>query len=295
MPAFFRSLTCLCLLGLIWPTLAPLIVSGAPQRIVSINLASDELLLELVDFQRIAAVSRIVQDRELSRLADQAASLQGTDGSLEHLIRLQPDLVLVSTFTRPRTLQILDRLGVPVVQVPPAESLAEARENVLLVARALDLEQLGYDLVEEMDRIIAAVTTRRDSSPPNRSALILGPGFAVYGNQTIWGDILAALGFVSHADALGIKDWGRIDLETLILNPPDILIRLNYHRSSPTLGSQAMEHRALNLLRDDIILVDFPLALTLTANHLTAQTIRELDEAIRAATTKQSSTYDPRR
>ncbi len=86
--------------------------------------------------------------------------------NLDALAALQPDLVLAS-LTVPgmeRNIAGLERLGLPYLVLAP-QNVAEIREDVLRVGRALHLELRAAQVVEKMDAGLAALPPRlADSS-----------------------------------------------------------------------------------------------------------------------------------
>ena len=65
-----------------------------PTRIVSINLCSDQLLLQLVGHKRIASVTYLAADPTISYSANRAVGLVKNHGLAEEVVALNPDLIL---------------------------------------------------------------------------------------------------------------------------------------------------------------------------------------------------------
>ncbi|MES9971754.1 MAG: hypothetical protein ABW092_17100, partial [Candidatus Thiodiazotropha sp.] len=78
------------------------VAAGPPQRVVSVNLCSDQLLLMLAEPQQVASVSYLSRDPDSSFVADQASRYPLNHARAEEIIRLQPDLVLVTPHDNPR-------------------------------------------------------------------------------------------------------------------------------------------------------------------------------------------------
>jgi iron complex transport system substrate-binding protein len=75
--------------------------AAAPQRIASLNLASDEVLAEIVPVQRLVAVTTAADNPEMSNVVGRFPSsiTRFSKANLERLIALAPDLVVVSEYT----------------------------------------------------------------------------------------------------------------------------------------------------------------------------------------------------
>jgi len=72
-----------------------------PQRLVSICLQGDQLLLQLAPRERIAALSQFAADPDLSAHWEQARGIPVARDNAEGLVQLKPDLVLASIYTPP--------------------------------------------------------------------------------------------------------------------------------------------------------------------------------------------------
>ncbi|MEW8396486.1 MAG: ABC transporter substrate-binding protein, partial [Candidatus Thiodiazotropha sp.] len=71
----------------------------APRRVVSVNLCSDQLLLLLADPPQVASVSHLATQPASSFVAEQAARYPLNRARAEEIIRLQPDLILITPHT----------------------------------------------------------------------------------------------------------------------------------------------------------------------------------------------------
>ena len=216
---------------------APAIVFAAdePQRIVSINLCTDQVVLALEPGDRLAAVSYLARDPDLSTFWREAETVPVIQASLEDIMTLEPDLVIAGSFGHSRLLGHVERLGVGVLRVPAAGSLADIRQTFLDVGALLGLSDRAADLVTEFDDILgkAAQDTGRD-------AWILSPGLLVHGDGMLGSSILTHAG-LSNAPASQIY----LSLETLAMTPPDLLLISEREEAAPSRAGQLFAHPAL--------------------------------------------------
>ncbi|MDO9490377.1 MAG: ABC transporter substrate-binding protein, partial [Sphingomonadaceae bacterium] len=68
--------------------------TAAPQRVASLNLCTDELVLLLADKAQLASVTKLGADARETRLAHRAAGLHRNNGRMESVAGLVPDLVI---------------------------------------------------------------------------------------------------------------------------------------------------------------------------------------------------------
>ena len=218
-----------------------------PKRIVSLNLCTDQLVMMLAQPERIAAVSYHALNPDTSNLAEQAKELPITSTLAEEVLTLKPDLVIAGTLTTRPTINLLRRLGYPVLEVPPANSIEEIRRNVRMIADAIGEPSKGKALIEAMDaRLEAAAIDPKDDRP------IAAPyygGNNTSGHGTLIDESLRRAGFRNLAAEKGMWGPSRLSLERLVLEQPDmILLGLSsVRRRSLTIGN--LGHPAmLNLL-----------------------------------------------
>src|SRR6476646_575345 len=121
----------------------------APRRIVSLDLCTDQLRVELVDRTRIAAVTHLATDASVSAIPDKARGIPITHGAAEDVLRYDPDLVLAGPFGVSATVDLLRRLGRNVVVVQQPQDLDGVRLSVRAVAAAIGEGAKGEALVAD--------------------------------------------------------------------------------------------------------------------------------------------------
>ena len=149
----------LALLLLLLPATAAA-AAERPERIVSMNLCTDQLLMLLVDRARIASVSYLSAEPRSSVLAAQTRGLHLNHGLAEEILPLRPDLVIAGTFTTRPTVFLLRKLGYPVVDMPVANGLDDIRANIRRLAAAVGETARGDGMIADFDARLA------DTVPP---------------------------------------------------------------------------------------------------------------------------------
>lgn len=195
------------------------------QRIISTNLVTDRLLIELCERTRIRAVSRSAAERP--RDGYRYAGLDTVDGfgPVEPILLRKPDLVLTNSFGAPGTAQRLRNAGVQVFD------LGELHGEASLVHVALGLgELLGEP--ERARRFVHAFTTRMRQVSAGlaverrKRALflsILGPDLQAGAAGTSYHDILDAAGLEDVA-ARDYRGWPALSSEQVLALAPEIIV-----------------------------------------------------------------------
>jgi iron complex transport system substrate-binding protein len=195
-------------------------------RIAALDLVSDELVGHLVEPGRICAVSAWTQGPEAWRHAGLPRIEWLND--LEGLIRLRPELVLVSTFGgEVDRIQRLRDAGIAVFDLGPAGGLRELTRNLRVVAQLIGAAERGERLAGQLERRMAAVAARLPAAMLRRRALVLTPVVdVVYGGTTgsSFHDIVVSAGLADAAEGRYGEPWPRIGAEDALAIDPDLIV-----------------------------------------------------------------------
>src|SRR5580698_10035005 len=107
--------------------------SSSPQRIMSLKLCTDALLMDLAPPDRIASISYLSREHEALRLWPQAARIPVNHNSIEEVLAVHPDLILTDAYQSPAMRSLLGKSGARIVEVPDAENFAQIRAVTRLV------------------------------------------------------------------------------------------------------------------------------------------------------------------
>jgi len=244
----------------------------APQRIVSLNLCTDQLLMQLVEPGRIRAVSYLARDPRSSALFEEARNLPATSGVAEEVIALKPDLVLAGTFSTRATVAILRQLGYRVVEFEPEYGFAGIIANIRAMAAAVGERARG----EAMVRRIEAELARLPAPPASR------PIFANYaangytsGNGALVTEIANLAGFETLGQRLGLAGTQPVNLEQMLTERPD-LIDIGEDYGAPALATELFRHPALRRLLREQTSIELDPRHTACGSPLTLHAVRAL-------------------
>ena len=220
----------------------PARASDKPRRVVSLNVCTDQLLLALADPDQIAGVSLFAQDPSLSFLTAAASRFRAVRPSAEEVLKLAPDLVLASAFTRPQTRELLQRYRVRVEAFAPVLTIAEAQAEITRAAALLGVPERGAALSAGIDRALTEAVAA--SSRQITGLQLQRRGFAS-GAQTLVADIMSRVGIANAGERLGITSVERVPLEAILKLKPDMLIVDGEGGNAPDQGSALLKHPAL--------------------------------------------------
>ena len=214
-----------------------------PQRIVSLSLCTDELVIALAQKEHIAAVTYLAQDDKYSRYAKEAAALVTHHNQVEEIIGLHPDVIVGLDFEVGKTSALLQRLGYTIHQFPSPARVNEVASLVSSMGRLLGEERKADVLISQFNQQLnsAKLATPHVKHSP---VLIYGPNGYSPGSQSIKSDLLRYLGWHPLADSMGQKYDGILPVALVLkFNPKWLIVEAD--DDSNSLAHRYLQHPAL--------------------------------------------------
>jgi iron complex transport system substrate-binding protein len=215
-------------LALMDDTGAAVVIQAQPVRIVSQTLATDEILLSLVDKTRMIAVTSLAADGEVSNVADQVADIPKLTMNVETIISLRPDIVLVANWSDPAQVKQLRDAGVVVYSMASGLSVPSIKEKIERLAMLTGEVEKGRQIVLQMDARLAAVTEKISTLAPEKRPRVMD--YATWGSAqgkgSSWDEIIRRAGLVDAVAELSADEWGQVPLskEKILQIDPDLLV-----------------------------------------------------------------------
>ncbi len=221
---------------------------AAPQRVVSTFLCTDEYVFRLVPRERIAALSYEATDRHpvVSTIAERAQGIRAIRPSTETVLSLDPDLVVMYAGTNPRLHLNLKKLGIAVLDVPWANSLADVRAITTMLGEKLGAPGKARQMLAEMDSKIAA-TRAVAPRPPVKTILYEPNGYA--SSSGIGDEVMALSGIADIAPRAQLTRMGTLPVESVIAAAPELLILGGEERSGSARAYMILHHPAFKALK----------------------------------------------
>ena len=197
---------------------------GAPARVVSMNLCTDQLAMMIAAEGQLVSVSHLAFDPLSSAMAEEAKAFHRNHGLAEEIYLLRPDLVLAGQYSDRATVSMLRRLGIEVVELDVVTSLDDVAALISAAGAALHREARATELVRAYERRLARLRAESgDLAERPRAALYFANGYTL-GDGSLAGQILLTAGLANVASETGITRSGTLPLELLVLSAPQALI-----------------------------------------------------------------------
>lgn len=212
------------------------------------NLCTDQLLLLLVERERIASLSQLAADPAFSFFAQQASGIPGNRGQAEEVLGFAPDLILTSEFSGTLAANLLERLGHPVVRLGFANSLADIHAQMHQVAALTGTEVAAGQLSTALQAELALSIASLKPLLQGKSAVFYASNGYSYGANTLQHEFLASVGLRNVAAEAGLSGPALLPLETLIVTAPDYLFTDPRAGIDDQLAHALLRHPALAAL-----------------------------------------------
>jgi len=195
---------------------------GAGQRVASMNVCTDQLLIELADPEQIVGLSPFSRDLARSFVANDARSFPMLSGGAEDILLLKPDIVVAGQFDKRSTREFLREHGLRLAEFGVPRNLDEAKAQM---RRMGEIVQHADRAEAEIARLDAAVARARQTvAEKNYSVLPLSRRGWVSGTDSLVSSLLAETGLFNAAGDLGVTSGGYASLEAIVNLKPDFIV-----------------------------------------------------------------------
>jgi ABC-type Fe3+-hydroxamate transport system substrate-binding protein len=218
---------------------------GVPARVASLNLAADEVLIELLPPERLVSVTRWADAPETSNIAGRvpASVYRFEKADMERLVALRPDLVVVSEYTDADFLDLVQRTGMRVHRMQGLSSLPGIRQAILDLGHAVGADAAAATLVARYDARLAELA-RRLAGAPRKRLLYWSSGMTA-GAGTAIGSLIEAAGAINVGRELRVEGLAPVGAERAFAADPDAILVGTW----PQAEDSVRQHPLLSRLR----------------------------------------------
>ena len=198
-----------------------------PKRIVSYSISTDEILMALVEPERIAALSRLVDDPGVSSIVKEAKKISNRvqGQSVEGVLAFKPDLVIIPDFHPPEMLQSARELGLKVYIYKTPSNVEGVKRSIRQLAALTGEKEKGEAVIAEMDAKINRVQHHIGSIPKDKRKRViqLRSEGAFYAPDNSFGDVCRYAGVSDATLELKYPSAMEITQEKIVELNPDII------------------------------------------------------------------------
>lgn len=237
------------------------LANEAPQRIVSLTPALTEILFAVGAGDRVVGVTQYCDFPSAAKTRPKIGGY--VNPSVEAVIALKPDLVVVSPGPGNRDAALAMRRAGLRLEIVPAETLEESLAAIEIVARAAGDEAAGRELRKDVRARLDAVARRVAGIPRTRTLFCIqtDPIIAA-GRDTLPSQLLELAG---GSNVVDVARYPRLDVEAVAAARPELILQSRMDLASGDAHTEdafwkrwpsipAVAHGRVVVLHDDLAL-----------------------------------------
>ena len=225
-----------------------------PQRILTVSAGTDELMLGLVEPERLAAINESLADTEHTNIPwvrERIPTVIVRSPSVEQIAALRPDLVVVTPWMPRENIDAIRELNVPVLVCKSAATMEDIHGNIRLFAAAVGEPERGEKLIGMMEEKLAEIRAKIAEVPEEKKhkSIALISIMVNYGGEGCTFDELCRYTDSINAKAAAGNHMGQeMTKEQLVAANPDYLFFPSYEdgaTNEENYGRQYLEDPSL--------------------------------------------------
>lgn len=216
-------------------------IPAKPKRILGNSASIDTMLLSVVTPDRLTAATDADRDPNISYIAGETADIPLTVPltglSMEIVTEAKPDLIVASTYTDGRELDLYRNLGIPVVVIDGPRSIDQVKEDVRIIAAAVGEKERGENVISQMDSALSEIDRRLSEESGKKPVAYLVSQMTRYGGPgSMFNELLTRARIDNAITLAGGVNGQATSPELIIKTDPDMLF-VSTDRSSDTTGA----------------------------------------------------------
>lgn len=248
----------------------PVVIPAQPMRIAAVSGDVADIVLELVDPNRLAVVPIYMDNPSIYRNYEKAGTIQNRIASAvdldpEAVLAYDPDLIIITLRQTAEidSLKLLRLSGIPIIGISDWSDFDALKANIELIGQAVGEDEAAGRIVQDIDERLERIEQRLQGVTP-REVLPLSI-FSPDGTTPFFipstsfkYDVLRRAGASSTGDRLGITRLVRASIEQIMQADPTFMLLSDWAGTGAEaygafLGHPAMQ--AVTAVVEDKVLV----------------------------------------
>ena len=196
-------------------------------RIASLTLSGDEMILRLVDHGRIVGLcGQINEEPDMSHVEEEAKKFPKIESNIETMIELEPDLVVTADWMKKEILLQIQETGANVYTYKTPKNFKEQKELIKELAVLVGEEEKGEEIVKNMETRLSILQKQiHDGYKGEKLRILLYTSYEnTSGKGTTFDDMVSLIGGINAASEAEIIGSQKISKEKVIELNPDVII-----------------------------------------------------------------------
>lgn len=198
-----------------------------PKQIYATTISLEEILVELVPPERIAAISEPALEQDNSLIVNKAMKVAvrvPQHVSVEQLLKLHPDLVIAQETNAKEYVQSLKDVGFKVFVSKVPVTAEQVKKRIRNIAIAVGEKEKGDQMLAAFDTKLKRIHAVTDKIPAKKVIMAYSP-LGVFGSSKgIFHAICTEAGVINGAAEAGLTRGEHLSKEKIIAVNPDVLL-----------------------------------------------------------------------
>ena len=202
-------------------------LSHKPKHILTLSLSFDIMTLGIVPPEYLVAANKMANDSGISCIANETKDIKTKLYSypLETVVKLNPDLIIASTWTDKQMINAYRDLGYPVLVCKGPDNIEEVEQTIMTIANALGEKDTGNKIISIMERKLQYIDKVVKGQAIKKPVGLLVSQMTCYGGKGCMFDALCTrAGVVNGIAKMGIKNGQPVTKEMVIACNPDFFM-----------------------------------------------------------------------
>jgi iron complex transport system substrate-binding protein len=202
-------------------------LNSPPERILTVSVGHDEMLLGFLSTGKLIATSSFSQDPtgNIFQLTD---GLPVITSEIETIIAQSPDLVFADPYANTSLLEGLKDLGIPVIQTKLQNDINGRIDDIILAGYVTDELDSAFTLIDQINLKINTLNDYKKLYSSDVSTKILAvtyyDAYWAGGIGSTEGSIIELAGGINVAAEAGVESNNMITKEALISMAPEVIV-----------------------------------------------------------------------
>lgn len=226
------------------------LIENEPQRIISIGPNVTEIIFALDKGDKLVGRSEFCDFPEETQDIGTVGDMQNP--SIEKIVELKPDVVIVSTHFNREVMGKLEEVGIKIVGFYGDEDFDGVYSTIENIGTVLNATEKAQSVVKEMKNKVGDVLQRVEGRQPPTVYYVISYGDMgdyTAGGDTFIGQMIEMAGGINIAK--DVKGWG-YSLEKIVENNPELIICSKYFNSKEEIKN-SHGYKDLDAIKNEMI------------------------------------------
>lgn len=206
---------------------------SAPETIASMVFGTDEMLLDITDFDKIVGLSG--KDNGILYKSDpsnKSQSILKINDNAEILADLCPDAVIGASWTSAELQELMSDMDIPFYGYTTPKTLAEINVVVEEIGYFLGEDEKSQEIVEDITQRLEAVTDITSKITDKVTVMAYNIHGSSSAKGTLFDDMVTLAGGINLSTEAGLEGTATISKEQLVDMNPEVIILVKWAKDT---------------------------------------------------------------